>query len=44
MKNYDIITAEIKVKITDEDIDDIMTTAFNGGINYWCYKCGNSRG
>lgn len=38
MKNYDIITAEIKVKITNEDIDNIMTTAFNGGINYWCYN------
>lgn len=39
MKNYDIITAEIKVKITDENIDDIMSTALDGeAINYWCYN------
>lgn len=23
-------------KITDENIDNIMVTAFEGGINYWC--------
>ena len=32
----------IKVKldfiVTDEDIDDIMATALEGGINYWCDK------
>lgn len=31
---------EIKktLKVTDEDIDDIMCTALEGGINYWCRK------
>ena len=26
------------VKVTAEDIDDIMCSAFEGGINYWCRK------
>ena len=25
-----------KVKLTDEDIDDIVCTALEGGITYWC--------
>lgn len=25
-----------KYTITDEDIDDIMCSALEGGINYWC--------
>ena len=33
------ITAEMKIKITDENIDDIMSTALDGeAINYWCYN------
>ena len=32
------ITATINVKVTAEDIDDIMATALEGGINYWCNK------
>ena len=24
--------------ITDENIDDILCTAFEGGINYWCSR------
>ena len=32
------ITVEIDVQITDEDIDDIMCSALEGGINYWCHK------
>lgn len=30
--------AEVKLQlsITDEDIDDIMAVALEGGINYWC--------
>ena len=30
-----------KVIVTDQDIDDILCTAFEGGINYWCqyYNC-----
>lgn len=30
------ITSEIK--LTQEDIDDIMSTAFEGGINDWCRR------
>lgn len=32
------IRVERKIKVTDQDIDDIITTAFEGGINYWCCK------
>ena len=32
------ISVERKIKVTDQDIDDIITTAFEGGINYWCSK------
>lgn len=34
--------SQIKVEniytVTDEDIDDIMCSAFEGGITYWCRK------
>ena len=30
------ITTEILV--TDQDLEDIITTAFYGGINYWCER------
>lgn len=30
------VRAEIKVNLTVEDIDDIMVSALEGGINYWC--------
>ncbi len=32
------LVAEVKLQlsITDEDIDDIMAGALEGGINYWC--------
>ena len=30
---------EIEILITNEDIDDIMVTALEGGINYWCIRC-----
>jgi hypothetical protein len=26
------------IEITDEDIDDIMSSALEGGINFWCNK------
>lgn len=33
---------ELEIKtmltVTAEDIDDIITTAFEGGINYWCNR------
>ncbi len=32
------ITYETTVNLSTEDIDDIMTTALEGGINYWCSK------
>jgi len=32
------IEAKIKIRLTEENIDDIMTTALEGGINYWCSK------
>ena len=28
----------VKVKITQQDIDDIMVSALEGGICYWCRK------
>ena len=30
--------AKIEVKLTDQDIDDIMSSALDGGIGYWCEK------
>lgn len=33
-----IINFNTAVNVTDEDIDDIMATALEGGINYWCDK------
>ena len=32
------IITDIVVEVTDEDIDDIMASALEGGINYWCSK------
>lgn len=32
------ITAEIKVTLTEENIDDIMVSALEGGITYWAGK------
>ena len=32
------IFPKMSVKITQEDIDDIMVSALEGGINYWCCK------
>ena len=30
-----LVKAEIKVELTQQDIDDIMVAALEGGINYW---------
>lgn len=30
------VRAEIRVELTQQDIDDIMVGALEGGINYWC--------
>lgn len=32
------VTRTTTVQITNEDIDDIMVTAFEGGINHWCER------
>lgn len=37
MKTFDI-EVKINIKLTQEDIDDIMCGAFEGGIYYWCNK------
>ena len=29
---------EIEVTVTEEQMSDIMVTALEGGINYWCRK------
>lgn len=34
MGTYEVM-AEIKIKLTDEDIEDIMVGALEGGIGYW---------
>lgn len=30
------ITINKNIEVSNEDIDDIMATALEGGINYWC--------
>ena len=37
-KEYEEIKAEISVRISTEDIDDIVTTALEGGICNWCRR------
>ncbi len=32
----DKIKVEMYVTVSEQDIDDIMATAMEGGINYWC--------
>lgn len=34
-KRFDIV-AEVKVTLTTQDVDDIMSAALDGGICYWC--------
>ena len=36
--NRFFIRSSIEVVVTEQDIDDIMATALEGGINYWCRK------
>lgn len=33
-----VVEVRERVEITDEELDDIMVTALEGGISYWCYK------
>ena len=37
MNTYSI-NVKKNMRVTSEDIDDIMCTALEGGINYWCNK------
>lgn len=37
MKTFDI-KIKMNIKLTQEDIDDIMCSALEGGISYWAYK------
>ena len=32
------IEAVVKIHVTQQDIDDIMVAALEGGIGYWCRK------
>ena len=32
------VKVEIRVELTQQDIDDIMVAALEGGIKYWCYE------
>ena len=32
------IDVKVQIKVTDETIDDIMVTALEGGICYWCHR------
>ena len=32
------IFVKFTLKVSNEDIDDIVSTALEGGIDYWCYK------
>lgn len=38
MDSYEI-KIERAVRVTGEDIDDIMVSALEGGIAYWCERC-----
>ena len=31
-----VLTVNVKIKVTSSEIDNIMCTAIEGGINYWC--------
>ena len=31
-----ILSLDYEIKISDQDVDDIIVTALEGGINYWC--------
>ena len=33
---YSVINCVLPLEVTDEDIDDIMVSALEGGICYWC--------
>ena len=38
LKPYYKLSVSVTFKVLDEDIDDIMCTALEGGITYWCNR------
>lgn len=38
IKDYSMLNCKFNVVVQNEDIDDIMVSALEGGINYWCRK------
>ena len=38
MKTEFEVKAEIRTVLSQQDIDDIMVCALEGGITYWCFK------
>ena len=38
LRPYYKLSASVTFKVLDEDIDDIMCAALEGGINYWCNR------
>lgn len=37
MKDFEV-RPEVVIKVTQQDVDDIMGTALDCGISYWCYR------
>lgn len=37
MKEW-VVKPEVTIRVTQQDIDDIMDTALTSGISYWCYR------
>ena len=38
VENKVIAQLQVKVELTTRDIDDLLSCAFEGGINYWCSR------
>ena len=36
--NEFVVRPKIEIKLTQQDIDDIVCAALEGGVNYWCWK------
>ena len=43
-EKVDRVSVNLQIVVTQEDIDDIMVTALEGGINYWCGKAEKEKG
>lgn len=37
--NFWVLTVKKEIKVTQQDIDDIMVSALEGGITYWADAC-----